>query len=430
MLIMKIEKTISTYINPLTGSEQSHHVLYTLDHDRASPFDAVNLFLSINAVSSIDTSKRYSSVFIRFYSWYFKYKKQLLNKHAWLTVTDIDIQSWQINRAAHRTMEQKEKPSDKTIFSDACIIHDFYIWALNEKYPVRIKPQSREFIFDFKNRENDLLAHIPKSKRKVIGKKNIRVKTGSIQQENIRILTPDQIKDLLMSYSDPVYAFMYLTSMCTGLRPEGVVAIPYIGVGRNSHILPWDQMKKEIKPDQLTFTYRVTEKGRKTRSIKININDWNLINSAYLSLLEERRNLYKEKNGKYPDQKYFWLNSKGMPITSSKQIADATTYAKKRGNIDFPCCFYDARHWYATMYILHHLNKNNLWKEDGYNAAIDENLRQQLGHENILTTYNHYVSVARLYVAASGGLVSEVAKAGGFVKEIFSQNELKAAFSI
>jgi magnesium chelatase family protein len=41
-----------------------------------------------------------------------------------------------------------------------------------------------------------------------------------------------------------------------------------------------------------------------------------------------------------------------------------------------------------------------------------------------ITTYKHYVSVARLYMASQGGLVSEVAKEGGFIIELFTKNDL------
>lgn len=416
---MIINKTLTDYRNPLNGSEVTHHVLYAEGDDTFTPLNIVNLFLSTAATSSVDTSSRYSGVIQRFFMWYFFNKKKSLSNFntVWLSVKNEDIQSWQIYRAVERLKSELLKPSDKTIYSDACIIHDLYVWAHRNNYPVLIKPHSLDYVFDFKNREDDLLAHIPKSKRSRVSKSKIKTK-GVYQTNKIRILDKENINQLLKAYADPVYAFMYLLSMCTGLRPEGVTSIPYIGTGKNSHILPWDQMKKTLTKKQKDFEFTVTEKGQKTRTIKINILDWENICTHYLPLCEERRNLYKLKHGEYPSLNYFWFNKFGEPITKTKSISDATTYAKVRGSLNFPCSFYDARHWYATMYILNHLKGNDLWKEDGYNAAVDEYLRCQLGHEDIATTYTFYVSVARLYSAAQGNLISEVATEGGFITDM------------
>ncbi len=425
---MELRNNIIEYINPISNAKDQHHVLFAVDNGKTIPLDIVNLYLAKSATSSLATSARYTSIFTRFFSWFYEHKKIDSSniKNAWLAVTELDLQIWQRHRAVNRIVNNKTKPSYKTIFEDASIVHDLYIWAHNKDYPVRISPESNRYVFDFKNRENELLAHIPKKMRSQVSKAGIKVLKNVVQKGVIRILSHQQIKTLLLSYSDPVYAFMYLTSLCTGLRPHGVTQIPYIGFGKNSHIIPWTQMKKTFIEGQKDFEFTVTEKGLKTRTIKINIEDWKAISEAYLPLCEKRREIYRRINKIYPKVDYFWLTKNGEPVTSSKQISDATTYAKRRNKINFPCSFYDARHWYATMYILNHLKGNELWREDGYNSAVDEYLRNQLGHESIITTYKHYVSIARLYNASEGGILSEVAKNNGFVSDLYTKNDLKS----
>lgn len=423
---MEIRNFIVAYDNPISRTKNKHHVLIINAGKKVIPIDIVNLYLSKSALNSIATSARYTSIFTRFFTWLIQHKNIDVSdiSKAWLSVTETDLQSWQIQRAVRRITNLEVKPSNKTIFEDASIVHDLYVWAHARGYPVRILPQSTSYIFDFRNRENELLAYIPSKIRNTISKSEIKVLSKNHQQGAIRILNYDQIKMLLEAYADPVFAFMFITSLCTGLRPQGVIQIPYIGFGKNSHITPWDQMKKTMTGSQKDFELTVTEKGSKTRTIKVNVEDWMAISEAYLPLCEGRREKYRLKNKTYPKVSHYWLDKEGNPITSAKQISDATTYAKKRMKLKFECSFYDARHWYATMYILNHLKGNELWREDGYNAAVDEFLRNQLGHESIITSYKHYVSVARLYMASQGGLISEVAKEGGFVSELFTKNDL------
>jgi len=417
---MEICKDLVEYVDPICGDVKSHHVLYAADEENIVTFDTVNLYLSEKCTSSLCTSKRYINIFNRFYRWYFNYKEQSLKcfNVIWLTVEDLDIKTWQSQVATERMEKSKLKPSDKTIYEDARIVHEFYAWANKKEYPVRIKPESKEFIYDFKNRESELLAHLPRKKEKNTDRSNIKNQTYPyVQKGQIRILSNAQINILLSSYADPVYSMMYLFSLCTGLRPEGVIQLPYIGVQKNAHIIPWNQMKKNIKGER-DFEFTVTEKGRKTRTIKINVKDWEAISMAYLPLCEKRRSLYKSKNETYPDQKYFWFKKNGDPITQVSDISHATTYAKKRGEIKFPCCFYDARHWYATMYILKHLNKKELFAEDGYNSAVDKYLANQLGHADICTTYKYYVDVARVYVYSNGGNIPKAAEVGAFLETL------------
>ncbi len=155
-------------------------------------------------------------------------------------------------------------------------------------------------------------------------------------------------------------------------------------------------------------------KGNKDRNIKINLADLSVLEEQYTNVYyHERASKFKKRFGESCPPSILFLNAKGLPVTSEK-ISSRTSYAKKlivSQNIEFRkgLSFYDARHWWPTMFLINFFKDKLLTDSaDALYAAAAQVLMSQMGHEDIDTTYKFYVDMARLVLIAHEGLIHEL----------------------
>jgi hypothetical protein len=95
-------------------------------------------------------------------------------------------------------------------------------------------------------------------------------------------------------------------------------------------------------------------------------------------------------------------------------IAEATNYAKKLAIVKDPKfkasnIFYHTRKWWPTLMMIQHHNGEGILEKNAevLDLALMEILMNQLGHEDFLTTYNHYLVLGRQLVLATKGITHE-----------------------
>ncbi|MNQ95402.1 hypothetical protein D3C85_1109570 [compost metagenome] len=95
-------------------------------------------------------------------------------------------------------------------------------------------------------------------------------------------------------------------------------------------------------------------------------------------------------------------------------IASATNYAcgiahKRDPTFRKSNNFYQSRHWWPTVMMAQHHGKKLLTPAaDVIDAAFVQVLTNQMGHSDPITTYKHYLDLARSLVMAKGGHVHEI----------------------
>ncbi|RLV60172.1 site-specific integrase [Parashewanella curva] len=408
---MIIKREYIKYKHSLTGLLCSHHILY-IDDEEIFLLSHVNIYLSEKCSSSKNTSSRYSRVLQNFFTFLVEStNKDNLIPEIFLLGTESKLKEWQIKRIYNRNLNDLKRPSEKTIYNDACLVHDFYYWLKNNGYHSPINVTSKKWIANFKS-ENDLLSYTHKHQKNIKENKTIKALSRRVQTNTSEknILSIEEIKKALSLYNDHVYPLLFKFCSFTGLRPSEVVQFPYHGTGLNSHISSWQNMEK-IYHNETNFIFNVEGKGNKLRKVKINCSEFASLYSLYQPHLIKRRKLYRKKYNKECPLNILWLNKTGTPVTS-KMISDRSYSVNKK--LDFNFEFYDSRHWYATMFMVIHLKNTN--GELAYNSAVEQALMNQIGHESIVTTYQHYISKAQLYL--------EYMKKDPRVGELYSSQEL------
>ncbi|MEZ9048092.1 tyrosine-type recombinase/integrase [Vibrio sp. 10N.247.311.64] len=409
---MKIERFLVSY----TFEERNlrHNVLILKSHNGTEILlSAVNLYLKDRAFRSIKTSERYSSAIKRFLEFVIS-KGNCADSTFWRNVRNRDIREWQNSIVKKRDSEMKKRPNDETIFQDASIVFDFYSWAQKNNFPTLTNITSSSWKYIYRD-ESKLLSTInvfagerPDYSNIDIGIKRGHMSRCSRKNQQVTIMSTQDIQRLIKAYNDPVYPAMLMLALATGMREQGVCSFPYIGIGNNDHIRSYPEILNNLPQgkqnggEPKTFPFTVLEKGNKTRTLEVNISAWKVICASYLPFYYERRKIFQNKNsGNRPDNTFF-LNKAGIPVTP-KMISDRTYSAKKKLNDkNFRWSFHNTRDWYATSFIIKHLTTEQI-NTSHYDAAIEGALRRQLGHEDIRTTYMHYVRVASLLLATQSG---------------------------
>ncbi|MBW1245511.1 hypothetical protein I7860_02340 [Pseudomonas tolaasii] len=114
-----------------------------------------------------------------------------------------DICRWQVQRQLDRLERNSPKPSSETIFEDAKVLLIFFRWPNEHGYVTNVDVQTRTWRANF--RSGRMLSYIDRIGTSKISSKNIRVLDKQSRQKKYDFLiTDDEIKLLLQSYSDPV----------------------------------------------------------------------------------------------------------------------------------------------------------------------------------------------------------------------------------
>lgn len=386
-----------------------------------------NLFLYQKTRQSIKTSLRYASIismFYRFLSTLEKMKGKELGVYHMLA-DNKDILQWQVHRQIERVKKQSLRPSLDTTFEDAKILMVFFNWLNMRGYLTNVNVQYKTWRANFRSRR--MLSYIQARSQLVIDADNIRVlEKKSRQRQSDFLITDQEIKLLLEAYSDPVYACLFNLALGTAMRPMDLVKFPYIGNGRNLHILPYSEMDK----GSITTKYTVIEsKGNKDRTINIHMDELKALEDNYITPhYANRKKLYKERHGHECPPDILFLNKKGDPVTES-MISSRTNDAKQKlldhGKEFRPhLTFYQSRHWWPTQHIISTFGERLLTESlDVLYLATAQAIIDQLGHEDIETTYKYYIDMARVIMMVHKGhtldlIQSPTHTVTGFIKHL------------
>ncbi|MGY2257776.1 hypothetical protein [Pseudomonas sp. SDO55104_S430] len=388
------------------------HYILIADYKKQNILLSVpNLYLYEKTRSSIQTSKRYATVISKFYRFLGTQKvfKSLAPGDYHTIVRNLHIKQWQVARHTERVRKQSPSPSSATIFDDALIVRNFFAWVVESPFTCNVNIKKETWVLNVKS--DRMLNYIKRKAGVRINSDAIRVLDRESRQHTQNPLITDwEIKLLLESYPDSVYATLFCLGLATALRPIELCNFPYLGKGKNKHILPRSQMPK----DEKKFAYQAIGKGNKLRNVIIPAYALDDIEQSYTkNEYPQRRKKYKEKFGKACPPSILFLTADGEPVTP-KKISDATTYAKKLAyaknpNFSMLNDFYQARHWWPTMMVIqHHGDKLLTEAADVLDRALGQAIMNQMGHSKITTTYKHYLNVARVLIMSKQGYVFEM----------------------
>lgn len=409
--MLKIELKSISYLSTSLDTEVKHYALIADYKQKHVLLSVPNLYLYEHTRSSLQTSRRYARCISMFYRHLATEKayKHISPGDYHAIVRNKDIWRWQVARQKDRVKKQSVSPTSKTIFEDAKIVYMFFAWVKNSGFTTNVKIELVSWIANFKS--NTLLSYIKRAARVRLDSDPIRVLDRAAEQKKPHsLITNQEIKTLLNSYPDKVYSVIFLFGLATAMRPMEISKFPLYGKDKNIHILPYSSMPK----DQTKFPYTVLGKGNKIRDIIIPAYALKDLEDSYIKTeYPARKKKYKEKYGKPCPPSILFLTSEGEPVTE-KKISDATNYACKLANQSDPTFrtnnnFYQARHWWPTMMMIQHRGEHLLSPAaDVLDAAFAEILKTQLGHNNISTTYKHYLNLARVLVMAREGRVNDI----------------------
>lgn len=401
---MHIEKKLIKY--NYEHGVYHHHILILNADNKRYLLSPINIYLQRHCSRSLKTSERYSGNLKNFFTFALENYGAEYGAEFWRKVTESDLRYWQRKLVKERDTSQRRSPSDHTIFANAGLVHEFFAWAARNKMPVAVQPESREWKFNFK--DESILTYL---KGPLSGSTTdhhaINVSTRrsvrEFNKKSLTIMSNSNIVDLIKAYNDPVYPAIFMLALATGMREEGLCQMPYIGHGENQHIRPFPDIKREIGNGSQAkiFQFTVREKG-KVRTLSVNMEAWKTICESYLPLYFKRKKKLELRHPKLSSNSLFFINKNGNPVTP-KMISDMTYVAKSKLK-HFPWTFHSTREWYATNFLIKNLKASDIHNTH-YDAAVEDALRRQLGHEDIKTTYMHYIRMASLLIATKDGLL-------------------------
>lgn len=390
-----------------TSLNVTHCILIAQQNGQNILLSHPNLFLYQKTRQSIRTSLRYASIismFYRFLSTLEKMKGKELGVYHMLA-DNKDIMQWQVHRQTERVNKKSLRPSLNTTLEDAKILMVFFNWLNMRGYLTNVNVQLKTWRANFRSRR--MLNYIQTRSQFSIDADNIRVLEKKRRQRQSNFLITDQeIKLLLGAYADPVYACLFNLALGTAMRPMDLVKFPYIGNGRNLHIHPYSEMDKK----SITTSYTVIEsKGNKDRTINIHMDDLKALEDNYITPhYATRKKLYKKRYSHECPPHILFLNKKGDPVTES-MISSRTNDAKQKlldlGKEFRPhLTFYQSRHWWPTQHIINTFGERLLTDSmEVLYLATAQVIINQLGHEDIETTYKYYVDMARVVMMVYKG---------------------------
>lgn len=412
---LTIKTHLVTYTSLELGIEVTHCVLIAQQKNKNILLSHPNLFLYKHTRSSIASSTRHATLISMFYRFLATQPKmkgiELGNYHA--LADNKDICRWQVHRQLERLERNSPKPTSETIFEDAKVLLIFFKWLNDHGYVTNVDVQVRNWRANF--RSGRMLNYIDRIAKSTISSKNIRVLDKQSRQKKFDFLiTNDEIKALLQSYADPVYAVLFQLGLGTAMRPMDLVRFPYVGNGANKHVMPFSEMDKRSVTTQYTVH---NSKGRKDREITIHMDDLRSLEENYIiPYYSIRKQLYKKRFKQDCPPDVLFLTDRGIPVDPDR-IASRTNDAKVKAMKIDPTFrshinFYQSRHWWPTQYLINMFGERLLTEnmEVIYLAAAQV-LTQQMGHEDVATSYKFYVDMARVLMFVHRGKALDLIRA-------------------
>lgn len=335
---------------------------------------------------SIETLKQYTTVLARFLQWRDDKGIQAMN---W-QLTDEDVINAYIGCLINNR-DTKGRPSNKTIEDYIATLGYFFKWATEKGYKHYWKMDLEKVTIQIKGS-----SAMVNTKKQV--EKRIHIGNGStmhFDRERDKFIHRENIPKIVELFDDVVYAFIVLVLLKTALRPKDLFQLPYKGSGLNAGL-------KRYRDEELSnlneILFRFESKG-KDREIKFPPDVWTVLCRKWMPERVKRAARYLERNnGEMPPNDALFLSEKGTIVTRKmlrdnfNKVAEDPRCPEKKIT---PKMF---RHTFATYFILDRLQQYNLLgKAYVYNAVIDAELREWMGHEDIGTTYKYYVHLINRY---------------------------------
>lgn len=236
---------VVSYESPELGKTVSHYILIAHTAKRSIVLSHVNIFLHDTARASLRTSSRYSSIISMLYRWLAKQPKYAnydpTQYHA--LVDNRDLKRWQVDRQVLRVETQSLKPSSETVYEDLKIILNYFHWLNIKGYKSNVEIELKRSTAYF-NRSR-LLSYIQAKARVTIDAKNVRaLDKESRQSQRLTLINQSEIRTYLSSFTDPVYKALFKFALGTAMRPMDLCKYPYVGNGKNFHIMPYSEMNQ------------------------------------------------------------------------------------------------------------------------------------------------------------------------------------------
>jgi len=329
---------------------------------------------------SLETLKQYTTVLARFLQWRDDNGVKATN---W-QLTDEDVMNAYIGYIINNR-DPNGKPSNKTVEDYIAILSYFFKWATEKGYKHYWKLDSKKVTVQIMGS-----TAMVKTEKQIDGR--IRIGNGStthVDRERDKFIHRENIPRIMELFDDVVYAFMVLVLWRTGLRPKELFQLPFKGTGLNSGLKRYrDEELSSLKE----ILFRFESKG-KDRDIKFPSDVWAVICSKWMPEWIKRAASYQERNnGKMPPNSALFLSENGTIVTQKMLRDNFNKVAQDSRCPEKRITPYMFRHAFATYFVLDRLEQYNLLgKAYVYNAVVDAELREWMGHEDIGTTYKYYV---------------------------------------
>ncbi|KQL19079.1 tyrosine-type recombinase/integrase [Cytobacillus solani] len=374
-----------------------------LKHTDVSPKDTVPIFLdedfrviegpSYWAIElaqkrsrSIETLKQYTTVLARFLQWR---DDKGIKAMSW-QLTDEDVINAYIGYLINNR-DFEGRPSNKTIEDYIATLRYFFKWATEKGYRHYWNMELKKITVQIQGSSAMVKTKIQVEKRTRIGNGS----TTHVARERDKFIHRENIPKIIELIDDVVYAFIVIVLWKTALRPKELFQLPYMGTGLNAGL---KRYRDEELSDLKEILFRFESKG-KDRDIKFPPDVWSIICRKWMPERVKRAARYQERNnGKMPPNNALFLSENGTVVTPKMLRDNFNKVAKDPRCPEKKITPYMFRHAFATYFVLDRLKQyNSLGKAYVYNAVIDAELREWMGHENIDTTYKYYVHLVNRY---------------------------------
>jgi site-specific recombinase XerD len=342
--------------------------------------------VSLRRSRSDETLKCYTNVLAEFLQWLDDEDYGAVN---WQNV-DVDIIQSYISYLIKKR-DPTGKPNDKTVEGYIARISDYYKWAKDNGYD------------HFWHMRRETLRRTIKDhalRNFTVEREGLEFKIGGgkpidVKNEMQKFLDNRGFSILISLLDDFVYKIMALCIRLTALRPKGLLQLPYLGSGRNTGLRRYRDHELDDLKD-ISYTFK--SKG-KYQTIDVPAELWRFICLHWMPERQRRAEVYRQLHGVSPPNSVLFIAEDGTPVTY-KMLYDH--FKKVASHPDFPLSRmtpYMLRHAFATYFVLEQIKaKNRFGQPYLYDAAADEALRGFMGHNDIDTTYRHYVHLVNRFV--------------------------------
>jgi len=351
---------------------------------------------------STETLRKYAWIIGRYFQWLDDAGYGAQN---WIAV-DIEVFEQYLAYIMRSKKASDFGPLEATAYDYAARIVAFYDWARRVGYRHFLEVDREEVTIRLT--DQTLLAHVQNGI--VRDKLDFNLPSGRaafLQKEVQKFVTQAEFEVAVSLLDDEVFKVIATIIRITAMRPKELLQIPYRGDGENAGFIPYDidEIPENLSLQNIMFSCR--SKG-KNRRIQFPGRLWKVICQLYIPLRRERAEIYRARKGVSPRNSVLFLTRDGYPVDYSILFEHFSKVVKASDSnrVSGAGPVYDKRvfnarmlrHTCATYFVYEALKKNNmLGRSFVYDAAVDEDLRDLLGHNDVGTSYKYYVHLANRF---------------------------------